>query len=135
VINLLTYNRENVWDHDLTVKFTRRVTKHDDMRLCSLNPIFRAYRSCYSHRVSFNRIMPGTSLFSTNFDFLSKKINMKAKTFSLAIFSLVISFATYAQTSDAEAEAMANLLGVQKKEIIMKLISIPEKDSVTFWKL
>ena len=41
----------------------------------------------------------------------------------------------YAQTSDAEAEAMANLLGVQKKEIIMKLVSISGKDSVTFWKL
>jgi hypothetical protein len=60
---------------------------------------------------------------------------MKAKTTSLAIFSLLISFAMYAQTSDAEAEAMANLLGVQKKEIIMKLVSISGKDSVTFWKL
>ena len=60
---------------------------------------------------------------------------MKAKTFLLAIFGLLISFAIYAQTSDAEADAMANLLGVQKKEIIMKLISIPAKDSVTFWKL
>ena len=60
---------------------------------------------------------------------------MKPKTFLLAIFGLLISFAMYAQTSDAEAEAMANLLGVQKKEIIMKLVSVSEKDSVTFWKL
>src|SRR6476659_4223620 len=60
---------------------------------------------------------------------------MKAKTTFLAIFCLLTSFAMYAQTSDAEADAMANLLGVQKKEIIMKLISIPAKDSVTFWKL
>jgi hypothetical protein len=30
---------------------------------------------------------------------------------------------------------MANLFGVQKKEIIMKLVSVSEKDSVTFWKL
>ena len=60
---------------------------------------------------------------------------MKAKTTSLAIFCLLTSFAMYAQTSDAEAEAMANLLGVQKKEIIMKLVSISGKDSVTFWKL
>ena len=60
---------------------------------------------------------------------------MKAKTTSLAILCLLASFAMYAQTSDAEAEAMANLLGVQKKEIIMKLVSISGKDSVTFWKL
>ncbi len=60
---------------------------------------------------------------------------MKAKTTSLAILCLLTSFAMYAQTSDAEAEAMANLLGVQKKEIIMKLVSISGKDSVTFWKL
>ena len=60
---------------------------------------------------------------------------MKAKTTSLAIICLLTSFAVYAQTSDAEAEAMANLLGVQKKEIIMKLVSISGKDSVTFWKL
>ena len=60
---------------------------------------------------------------------------MKAKTTSLAIFCLLTSFAIYAQTSDAEAEAMANLLGVQKKEIITKLISISGKDSVTFWNL
>jgi hypothetical protein len=66
--------------------------------------------------------MPKTLLFSTIFKFLSKKNNMKAKTFLLAIFGLVISFALYAQTSDAEADAMANLLGVQKKEIIMKLV-------------
>ena len=60
---------------------------------------------------------------------------MKAKSTSLAIICLLTSFAIYAQTSDAEAEAMANLLGVQKKEIIMKLISISGKDSVTFWKI
>ena len=60
---------------------------------------------------------------------------MKAKTTSLAIFCLLTSFAIYAQTSDAEAEAMANLLGVQKKEIITKLVSVSGKDSVTFWKL
>jgi hypothetical protein len=60
---------------------------------------------------------------------------MKAKTTLLAIFCLLTSFALYAQMSDAEAEATANLLGVQKKEVIMKLISISGKDSVTFWKL
>jgi hypothetical protein len=60
---------------------------------------------------------------------------MKAKTTSLAIICLLSSFAMYAQMSDAEAEAMANLLAVQKKEVIMKLVSVAGKDSVTFWKL
>src|SRR5689334_23279385 len=60
---------------------------------------------------------------------------MKAKTTALAIFCMLTSFVMYAQMSDAEAEATANLLGVQKKEIIMKLISVAGKDSVTFWKL
>ena len=41
----------------------------------------------------------------------------------------------YAQTSDAEAEAVVHLLGVQKKEAIARLVSIPRKDSVAFWKL
>jgi hypothetical protein len=41
----------------------------------------------------------------------------------------------YAQTSSAEAEAIVNLLGVQKKEAIGKLVSVTGKDSVTFWKL
>jgi hypothetical protein len=60
---------------------------------------------------------------------------MKAKTTALAIFCLVTSGAIYAQMSDAEADAKANLLGVQKKEIIMKLVSVAGKDSVTFWKI
>jgi len=46
-------------------------------------------------------------------------------------------FATfiYAQTSDEEAQAIVNLLGVQKKEVIAKLVVIPAKDSTNFWKL
>ena len=40
-----------------------------------------------------------------------------------------------AQTSDAEAEAIVNLLGVQKKEAIAKLVPVTSKDSVAFWKL
>jgi hypothetical protein len=79
--------------------------------------------------------MRGIAPFSTIFEFLSKKKIMKAKTISLAVICLLTSFAAYAQTSDAEAEAMANLLGVQKKGIIMKLISVSGKDSVTFWKI
>ena len=40
-----------------------------------------------------------------------------------------------AQTSDAEADAVVNLLGVQKREIIHKLVSVTGKDSVAFWKI
>ncbi len=42
---------------------------------------------------------------------------------------------TYAQTSDAEAQAIVNLLGVQKKEVIAKLVVIQPKDSAAFWNL
>jgi len=42
---------------------------------------------------------------------------------------------TYAQTSDAEAEAIINLLGVQKREAVAKLVSVEAKDSVAFWKI
>jgi hypothetical protein len=41
----------------------------------------------------------------------------------------------FAQSSDAEADAVANLLGVQKKEIITKLVPVTGKDSVNFWKI
>jgi hypothetical protein len=44
-------------------------------------------------------------------------------------------FAGQAQTSDAEADAIINLLGVQKKEAVSKLVPVSGKDSVTFWKL
>jgi len=41
----------------------------------------------------------------------------------------------FSQTSDAEALAMANLLGVQKREIVAKLVPVTGKDSVAFWKI
>jgi hypothetical protein len=41
----------------------------------------------------------------------------------------------YAQISSEEAEAVANLLGVQKKEAIAKLVQVNGKDSIAFWKL
>src|SRR5438045_952595 len=53
----------------------------------------------------------------------------------LAVVGLVSFFMVYAQTSDAEAEAMINLLGVQKKEAIAKLVNVTGKDSVAFWKI
>jgi hypothetical protein len=60
---------------------------------------------------------------------------MKTKLIPFVILSMIISFTVSAQTSDAEAEAMANLLGVQKREVVSKLVTVSGKDSVTFWKL
>ncbi|WP_066404466.1 hypothetical protein [Flavisolibacter tropicus] len=53
----------------------------------------------------------------------------------MAVFCTYATITTYAQTSDAEAEAMVNLLGVQKKEAIAKLVAVSGKDSVAFWKI
>jgi hypothetical protein len=55
---------------------------------------------------------------------------------SLLFLALCVStLSGFAQTSDAEAEAIINLLGVQKKEAIAKMVSVKGKDSVAFWKL
>ena len=59
---------------------------------------------------------------------------MKRKLVSIAMLVSITSFA-YAQTSDAEAEAIVNLLGVQKKEAVSKLVSVSGKDSIAFWKI
>ena len=59
---------------------------------------------------------------------------MKLK-FSSCLFCIGIVFTSMAQTSDAEAEAIVNLLGVQKKEAISKLVSVTGKDSIAFWKI
>ncbi len=60
---------------------------------------------------------------------------MKLKFSLVALFCMVIVFTSTAQTSDAEAEAIVNLLGVQKKEAISKLVSVTGKDSIAFWKI
>ena len=60
---------------------------------------------------------------------------MILKTILLTVFCGMAISGTYAQTSDAEAEAIANLLGVQKKEAISKLVPVTGKDSVSFWKI
>jgi len=57
------------------------------------------------------------------------------KTIFLSLVCLSLTLVTKAQTSDAEAKAMANLLGVQKREAIAHLITLNGKDSATFWKL
>lgn len=53
----------------------------------------------------------------------------------LAVFGLYSIASTYAQTSDAETEALVNLLGIQKREAVSKLVSVSGKDSVAFWKI
>jgi hypothetical protein len=60
---------------------------------------------------------------------------MKFKTSLLGIFCLSFIFSANSQTSDAEAEAIVNLLGVQKKEAIATLVPVSGKDSVAFWKI
>src|SRR6186713_2858153 len=59
---------------------------------------------------------------------------MKIILITAAFFIGIISEA-HAQTSDAEAEAIVNLLGVQKKEAISKLVPVKGKDSIAFWKI
>ncbi len=60
---------------------------------------------------------------------------MNIKISIMALFcSGAISFAQ-AQTSDAEADAIVQLLGVQKREVIGKLVPVHGKDSVAFWKI
>ena len=53
----------------------------------------------------------------------------------LTISCLCFISGTIAQTSDAEADAVVNLLGVQKREIIAKLVQVSGKDSAAFWKI
>jgi hypothetical protein len=59
---------------------------------------------------------------------------MKTKNLLIAMLCVCTSTA-FGQTSDAEAEAMINLLGVQKKEAVAQLVQVSGKDSVAFWKI
>lgn len=60
---------------------------------------------------------------------------VKMKTILLLACCVFAAGPVLAQTSDAEAEAMVNLLGVQKKEIVAKLVPLTKKDSAAFWKV
>jgi len=60
---------------------------------------------------------------------------MKTKFTLVILLCLGVTFATFAQTSDAEAEALINLFGVQKREAIAQLVPVSGKDSVAFWKI
>ena len=60
---------------------------------------------------------------------------MKIRNLLMFLFFIGTVLPSFAQTSDAEAEAIVNLLGVQKKEAIAKLVPVSGKDSIAFWKL
>ncbi len=60
---------------------------------------------------------------------------MRHKIILLAIFFISTASIGYSQTSDAEADALINLLGVQKKEAVSKLVPVTGKDSAAFWKI
>jgi hypothetical protein len=53
----------------------------------------------------------------------------------IALFCAYATNAAVAQISNAEADAMANLLRVQKKEAMSKMVSVHGKDSTAFWKI
>ena len=61
-----------------------------------------------------------------------KRISMKALFLGILCSATL---AVSAQTSDAETDAMVNLLGVQKREAVAKLVPVAGKDSITFWKI
>ena len=60
---------------------------------------------------------------------------MNIRITTMMLLCIGFSFTAFSQTSDAEAEAIVNLLGVQKKEAIAQLVAVHGKDSVSFWKL
>jgi hypothetical protein len=60
---------------------------------------------------------------------------MKIRIGIIALLCCTFSFASLAQQSDAETEAIINLLGVQKREAIAQLVYVIGKDSVAFWKI
>ena len=60
---------------------------------------------------------------------------MKTKCVFLTLLFACAGIVSYSQTSDAEAEAIINLLGIQKKEAVAQLVPVSGKDSVAFWKI
>jgi hypothetical protein len=60
---------------------------------------------------------------------------MKLRSTILIAVSLFAVTSTYSQTSDAEADAIINLLGVKKKEAVSKMVLVQGKDSAAFWKI
>jgi len=60
---------------------------------------------------------------------------MKKQIIFSAVFGLFAFTQVQAQTSDAETDAVVNLLGVQKREAVAKLVPVTGKDSISFWKI
>jgi hypothetical protein len=60
---------------------------------------------------------------------------MRIKHALLTLFCLSLFSWAFAQTSDEEADAIINLLGVQKKQAVSKLVLVSGKDSLAFWKV
>ena|SRR5688572_21693099 len=60
---------------------------------------------------------------------------MKLRATILIAVSLFSVNTICAQTSDAEADAIINLLGVKKREAVSKMVMVQGKDSVAFWKI
>jgi hypothetical protein len=60
---------------------------------------------------------------------------MKLRSTILIAVSLLAATSSYSQTSDAEADAIINLLGVKKKEAVSKMVLVQGKDSTAFWKI
>ena len=67
--------------------------------------------------------------------FFVKETYMKSKIVLLTVCVACTTFAANSQTSDAEAEAIINLLGVQKREAVAKLVPVSGKDSIAFWNI
>jgi hypothetical protein len=60
---------------------------------------------------------------------------MNPKIMFLAMLLIGATFTAQSQTSDAEAEAIVNLLGVQRREAIAHLVPVSGKDSLAFWNI
>lgn len=60
---------------------------------------------------------------------------MKIKNLLLTMVCVGAAISSFAQTSDAEADAIARLLGVQKKEAVAQMVYVSPQDSAAFWKL
>jgi len=73
--------------------------------------------------------------FAAGIIFLARKKIMKMQTILATVTAIFAATFVYAQTSDAEAEALVNLLGVQKREAMGKLVTVSAKDSAAFWKI
>lgn len=60
---------------------------------------------------------------------------MKIKFLLATVIAVCSTIAVYSQTSDEEAEAVINLLGVQKKQAVAQMVHAHGKDSTAFWKI